>query len=177
MMSTSCCLGGFIPEIYAGSASCRCLPKACCTWVWTRQACSSTTWQITRRGRFSWRRGAASRVALNWSRRTRDRCAPAPDVARLQVSRAVVKFPHRLPPGAAGAVHPTSLCGLGDDRWHELSGGRAQPSWVSQDLHPPVQRRQVGIVEGLFIPVSSYQEGTKFSIQKLSPDLQKNQYI
>lgn len=70
--------------------------------------------------------------------------------AASQVSRAVNNLPHCLPPGAAGAVHSASLCGLGDDRWHELPGGRAQPSWVSQDLHPPVQRRQVGIAVDFF---------------------------
>lgn len=40
--------------------------------------------------------------------------------------------------GASGAVHPASLCCLGDDRWHELFGRWTQSSWVSQDLYPPI---------------------------------------
>lgn len=72
-----------------------------------------------------------------------------PDAAS-QVSRASKNFPLRLLPGAVGPVHSASLCGLGDDRGHELPGGRAQPSWVSQDLHPPVQRCQVSTIAGFF---------------------------
>ena len=54
---------------------CRCLPKACCIWVWTQLACASTTWQTTLRDRFSWRHAAALKVASNSSKRTRDRCS------------------------------------------------------------------------------------------------------